>query len=164
MNNITEANAQEIHTIEFLAGLDAQLIRGQKHLQDRLKTIPGGWRDFRLAVTTTERVIDAVYDTLPKKTLRHMNRLSDYGEIVIRPKPAIKLPDDVQIVGSGDLKQIINAAIEGHCAICVKEYADQKACPLRKALMHIAPTGAVYRDGHCAYLDVVAGNELGKYI
>ena len=49
-DNIMEANAREIHTIEFLAGLDAQLVEGQENLRDRLRLIPNGWRDFRLAV------------------------------------------------------------------------------------------------------------------
>lgn len=37
-----DANAREIHTIEFLAGLDAQLTSGQEHLRERLQSIPGG--------------------------------------------------------------------------------------------------------------------------
>ena len=39
---IMEANAREIHVIEFLAGLDAQLIKGQGILKDRLALIPDG--------------------------------------------------------------------------------------------------------------------------
>ena len=35
---------------------------------------------------------------------------------------------------------------------------------LDKTLMNIAPTAAVHKDGLCAYIDVVAGNELGEYI
>lgn len=70
-----DANAREIHTIEFLAGLDAQLTSGQEHLRERLQSIPGGWRNYRLAVTTTQRVLDAIYETLPTKTLKHMMRL-----------------------------------------------------------------------------------------
>lgn len=93
-----------------------------------------------------------------------MARLHDYGQIVIRPKPLIKMPDDVHIVDAADLKMLINAVIENKCAICVEDIAGQKACALRKALHHIAPTESVYRDGKCSYLDVAAGNELGKYI
>lgn len=38
---IMETNAREVHIIEFLAGLDAQLVNGQKILEGRLKKIPG---------------------------------------------------------------------------------------------------------------------------
>lgn len=159
-----DANAREIHVIEFLAGLDAQLIEGQEHLKERLMAIPGGWRNFRLAVTTTERVLDALYETLPTKTLRHMTRLHECGEIVIRKKPLIPLPDDTQIVGNEDLKVLINSAVGNECAICVKERGEQRSCRLRGALKLIAPTAALNRDGSCEYRDVAAGNELGEYI
>lgn len=161
---VMEANAREIHSIEFLAGLDAQLVQGQETLKERLQLIPGGWRNFRLAVSTTERVLDAIYKTLPDKTLKHMRRLCQCGQIVIRPKPAIKMPDDLHIVDAADLRMLINCVIENKCAICVEDIAGQKACALRKALHHIAPTEDVRRDGRCNYLDVAAGNELGKYI
>ena len=161
---IMEANAREVHSIEFLAGLDAQLVQGQETLKKRLQTIPGGWRNFRIAVSTTERVLDAIYETLPEKTKRHMMHLYNCGQIIIRPKPMIKMPDDVHIVGAEDLKMLINRVVENECAICVKDYAGQKGCSLRKALLRIAPTESVYQDGRCSYLDVAAGNEPGKYI
>ena len=163
-NNIMEANAREIHTIEFLAGLDAQLVEGQEILRDRLRLIPNGWRDFRLAAKSTERVLDAVYNTLPNKTLIHMQKLAQNGQIVIRPKPTVKMHDDMQIVCADDLKLLINTTIASECAICVKDAKEQRKCKLRKALMNIAPTAAVHKDGLCAYVDVVAGNELGEYI
>ena len=161
---IIEANAREVHVIEFLAGLDAQLVQGQDFLRERLKLIPNGWRDFRLAAKSTERVLDAVYNTLPNKTLVHMQNLAKYGQIVIRPKPTVRMHDDMQIVCADDLKLLINAAIASECLMCVKDAREQKKCKLRKTLMNIAPTAAVHKDGLCAYIDVVAGNEFGEYI
>ena len=38
----SELNALEIHGIEFLAGLDAQLYRFNGPLEPRLKSIPNG--------------------------------------------------------------------------------------------------------------------------
>lgn len=163
-NNIMEANGKEIHCIEFLAGLDKQLHDGQDVLKERLKLIPNGWRDFRMAVSTIERLLDRIYGTLPQDTMVHMNRICSYGQVIIRPRPLVKLNDDVQIVGAAELRMLINTCVGNECGICVKDHAQQKGCKLRKALKNIAPTGAVHRDGRCSYLDVVAGNELGKYI
>ena len=161
---IMEANAREIHVIEFLAGLDAQLIKGQEILRDRLALIPNGWRNFRLAVSTVEKLIDSVYETLPARTLKHMDRLCQYGEIIIRPKPMIKMPDDVQIVTNDDLKLLINKVVAAECAVCLKNPQEQKGCKLRKALQNVAPTAEVYRNGLCSYVDVAAAHELGDYI
>lgn len=161
---IMEPNSREVHAIEFLAGLDNQLASNQDALRPRLEKIPNGWRDYRLAVTRTEKVLDAVYETLPDKTLRHMERLCLHGEVVIRPKPLIKMPDDVQIVPTEDLRMLINSAMQSECAICVKDCREQKKCRLRKALSTIAPANNVTADGLCPYTNVVAKCEYGQYI
>lgn len=161
---VMETNAREVHNIEFLAGLDAQLVSGQKILENRLKKIPGTWRDFRLAVTTTERVLDAVYETLPTKTLLHMQRIRQCGEVIIRPRPAIKMPDDVQIVNKDDLKLLINTAIAAECAVCLKDKRGQKKCKLRSAMQTIAQPQELKDDGLCPYTHVAEGSEYGDYI
>lgn len=162
---VIPANAREIHIIEFLAGLDCQLMQGQEILKPRLDHIPNGWRDFRLAVTRTQKVLDRVYETLPTKTLKHMDRLCRLGEVVIRPKPLIRSPqDDVQIVTNADLKVLINTSIAAECAMCVKDGREQKKCTLRSVLETIAPTAAVKANGLCAYTEVATQNELGHYI
>ena len=158
------ANAREIHNIEFLAGLDAQLFQGQKILEPRLRQIPNAWRNFRLVVSLTEKILDGVYATLPPRTLQHMDKLARFGQIIIRPKPLIKMPDDVQIVQNDDLKLLVNTAISAECAMCLKDAQRQKKCKLRRALENIVPTEAVHENGLCAYTDVAAGNALGEYI
>ena len=161
---IIEPNAREIQAIEYLAAIDCQLIASQKQLENRLKQIPNGWRDYRLATTRIERVLDAVYETLPEKTLKHLYRLSTNGEVVIRPKSITKRPDDVQIVGTDDLKMLINVAMASECAVCMKDIREQKRCKLRKALECIAPAKELPANGLCAYAEVAANSEYGMYI
>ena len=161
---IMEANSREVHAIEFLAGLDAQICANEQNLKERLQSIPNGWRDYRLALKTMERVIDAVYATLPEKTIRHMARLCAVGEVVIRPKPALTKGAYCQVVDNEDLKFLINRAMEGCCAICLKEPAEVRGCPMRKVMMRIAPPDALRRDGICDYRDVAARCEMGEYI
>ena len=157
-------NARELHIIEFVAGLHAQIKKGEEILKPRLDAIPGGWMNYRTASSRIEKVLDGIYQTLPMKTLRHMDRLCQCGEVIIRPKPAIKMPDDTRIVLSDDLKMLINVAITNECAMCIKDGREQKKCALRKALENIAPTAGVSKKGLCAYVEVAAQNELGKYI
>ena len=161
---IMDTNAREIHVIEFLAGLDAQLASAQTVLEARIRKIPNGWRDFRLALTKTEKLLDALYKTLPTKTLMHMQRICQYGEVIIRPKPAIKMPDDVQILPKDDVKQLINIALAAECAVCLKDARQQKKCKLRGALQTIAQPQVLKNDGLCPYTHVAAGNEYGEYI
>lgn len=161
---VTPTNAREVHVIEYLAGLDKQLANAETILKDRLKTIPNGWRDFRLARTRVEKVLDSVYKTLPIKNLYHMQKVLGFGEVIIRPKPAIKMPDDVQILLKDDLKYLLNVAISAECAVCLKDAKQQKKCKLRSALSTIAQPAVLKNDGLCPYTHVAEQNEYGRYI
>lgn len=162
--SIMEANSREIHNIEYLACLDARLADGEKILEKRLRAIPNGWRNFRLAFTTVEKLLKQIYLTLPDKTVMHFDKMYQFSEVVIRPKPAIKLPDDVQFVNTDDLRLLINLAIKHECAVCLRDAREQKKCKLRKALMHIAPPAELLADGLYNYVYVASENEYGEYI
>lgn len=159
-----ELNSRELHAVEFLAGLDARLKAGESYLEERLKSTPGAWRDYRLAMTMLEKALVAVYDTVPDKTMHRLMMLVEHGEIVIRPKPAATAGAYVQIIANEDLKVIINRAIEGDCAMCLKSGGEVKACTLRRTLMMVAPPEELANDGMCPYQHVAQGKELGKYI
>lgn len=160
----SELNALEIHGIEFLAGLDAQLYRFNGPLEPRLKSIPNGWRDYRLAMTLVEKVLDKLYDTMPTKTLLKFQRLNEISEVIVRPRPASRKGQYMQIVDNDDLKLLINKAIEHECAICMRRGGEVRSCPLRRALMDIAPPEELVKDGSCNYQAVAQQNELGEYI
>lgn len=160
---VIEANGLEMHWIEILAAMDAQLERGEAALKDRLSKIPNGWRDYRLASKTVARVITALYATLPEKNMRHMRMLVDHGEVVIRQKRAVR-SDYVQMVANDDLKQLVNRVIASECAMCLNDAIAQKHCPLREVLERTAPTEKLKPNGLCEYLDVAAEYELGEYL
>lgn len=160
---IMETTSKEVHAIEFLAGLDCQLVMSEKHIEQRLRSIPGAWQKYRTALTFIEKVLEQVYDTLPKKTLKHMEMLSKQGEVIIRPRPAVRY-DDVQIVGSDDLKLLINKTIASECAVCLKDGGEVRSCPLRKALMTVVPPVELPKDSSCAYKNVALDCEYGEYI
>ena len=157
-----DANAHEVHAIEFIAGLDAQLSNNERYLEKRLKSIPDGWRKYRCAKKLLEQVIDGLYDTLPTKTMLHMQRLLNSGEIVIRPKPIIR--DYVQIIPNDTVEFLINEVIKNNCALCLDRGSDVKKCKIRKIMVTIAPTGDYPKDGSCCYQHVAQGHAYGDYL
>lgn len=162
---VVEASSREVHFIEFVAGLDAQLTNGEKHLEQRLKSIPDAWRQYRIAKSSVDKVIRGLYETLPEKTQKHMTDLCARGEVVIRPKPVGKQYDDVQIVQTADLKLLINCTMAAECAMCMKEGREQKKCELRKALMCICPPTEFNKNSTlCPYVDVANKCDVGHYI
>lgn len=159
-----EANGREVKVIEFLAALHAQLLEGQECLEPRLRGIPDGWRRYKVALANVDWVLSRIYETLPVRTLRHMQRICEIGEIRIRPRPAIPLPDDVQIAPNDDLRTLINAAMAADCAICLKPANEQRGCKLRRALMRIVPPAELGGGSACEYAEAARQSDLGEYI
>lgn len=155
-------NAYELHNLELIAGLDAQLHHGETALKSRLQTIPNGWRDFRMCTSRIARLLIQLYDTAPLRTLKHMQNLCAHGEIIIRLRQPVKT-DEMQVVSNKDLKFLINTAMAAKCTMCFENAAGIKACQLRKTLMLIAPPDTV-NTMSCPYRDIIEQNEVGKYI
>ena len=158
---IMDCNSRELHRIELIAALDAQLQGGEEPLKKRLQTIPNAWRDYRMCLTRLGRLVEQVYHTLPTKTLKHMAALCQHGEVLIRFKPVVA--NDAQLIMTSDLKELINTAMEAKRTICFEDRAGVKACRLRKALMDIAPPKDLSL-GDCPYRYVIEHSDRGDYI
>ena len=162
MMAIREMNSKELHRFELLACLDVQLMGGQEPLEARLRSIPNGWRDYKLALTLVGKLVQKLYDTMPDKAIQHMVQLMRHGEAVVRMKP-IGGGQYFQPVDVKDLKILINTCIDSECLICGKEGTDIRKCPLRRALSVIAPPVDAEK-GECAYRYVVEHSKVGEYI
>lgn len=162
---VYDVNSHELHCIAFLAGLDSQLHVHEQHIEQRLKRIPGAWRDYRLALRMIEKVVDAVYATMPGKTKQRLIMLHENGEVVIRPRPASATRAYVQIVANEDMKIIANKAIENECAICMKREGEVRSCALRRALLTVCPPTQINDEGGgCPYQNVAQSHDLGHYM
>lgn len=159
---VKEMNSRELHRVELIAALDAQLEGGQEPLKSRLQTIPNGWRDYRMIHTRLGRLITQIYDTMPISRVKYMLTLCKYGEVLVRVKPAARSDENILMPVSA-LRVLINAAMSEHCTMCFKGRDEVKACKLRKALIEAAPPVDLSL-GECPYRYVVENNDSGEYI
>ena len=159
-----EVTSREMRAIEVIAGLDNRLSNDGKYLEERLKSIPDLWRQFRMAQVATQKVIDGLYATVPPKVLIHMRGLQTNGELVFRPRSPLNKRTDVQIVLSNDLKFLINSVMADNCAMCLKTDKDINKCELRKVLMNVAPFAEKSKTGSCEYVNIATNHELGDYV
>lgn len=155
-------NGREMQVIEYLAVAECELGKGERTLRERLDMIPNGWRQWRLMTVVTQKLLEQVYDTMPVKSLKHMRDICQYGEMLIRMRPAVRPPERM-MVDDADMRTIINTAMEAECAICIRDAREIKACKLRRALMGIAPPNELPVNG-CGYRDVAVQSEHGNYI
>lgn len=161
----TEANSREIHAIEFIAGLDNRLAKDGKYLENRLRSVPDLWRQYRIAKTATEKVIDGLYETLEPKVLARLTRLCTFGEVYFRYESPVNKATDAQLVLDKDIDVLVNTAMSSTCAFCMKTGTEIKECELRRSLMNIAPPTVLFEGSSlCEYAAVAHDNELGDYI
>lgn len=155
-------NGQEMRVIEYLAAMDSKITQSGEALRERLKDIPNGWRQWRLMAVTTDRLLAQLYDTMPIKNLRHIQNICDYGEIIIRIAPVSRVPEHT-LISEDDLRVVFNTAMAAECAICLKDGKEIDRCPLRRAMLSIAPPSEDPPIG-CGYRNHAMASEYGKYI
>lgn len=155
-------NGREMKCIEYIVGLDNRLFEAGEALKRRLAVIPNGWRDWRLMVTTCGRLMEAIYGTLPQKSLLYLQNLCKHGEILIRYIPASRSPEWMMI-RDVDLRVLVNKAMAAECAVCMKEGAEIRTCALRKALICNCPPREDAPTG-CGYRAAAMSSEYGHYI
>lgn len=159
---ITEMRSKELHRLEYIVALDAQLHGGEEPLKGRLQGIPGGWDDYRMIRVKLSDLVRKLYETVPTSTLKHFHALEKAGEVVIRLK-TIDARGKMSCMMTSDLRMLINTCMADECAMCLKDTADIKACPLRKTLMNVAPP--VNKPGReCPYSEAAIECDLGNYV
>ena len=160
-----EANAYEMRAIEYLAALDAQAQRTKGTLEQRLRLIPGGWRDICMVTAKLAKLLEGIYATMTPRQYHHMEIMANEAEVFVRQKPVVRTANSHLVpVKTDDLRWIVNAVMSLECSICLKSEREQKGCELRKRLMCLAPPLDIPKNRVCPYLHVVTQNDPGDYV
>ena len=155
-------NGRELKVIEWLLVLDSRFAEAGDALRGRLRHVPGGWRDWRLMETLCRKLLAEIYCTLPNKTMTYIERMRSFGEALVRFSPASRSPEWL-LVRDVDMKAIINTAIAAECAVCMKEGKAIDRCPLRRAMIDLAPPHEEPETG-CGYREAAMASEYGHYL
>ena len=151
----TQANSRELRTIEMIAALERRIDGDGGLLEERLRSVPDLYRQYRIAQSAMSKVVDGLYDTLPLNTLLRLQRQNQNSEVVIRPTSVSSSSLDTKIVLEKDLRALVEAARISYCSMCINTGSELKECQLRKVLMSIAPPEELGKGYLCEY----AGNE-----
>lgn len=123
------------------------------NLTERIKTIPHGWRDFRLLCWLIDHFEDMLLDTVPTKKLMALKAELRNSKVALRvgwsgiPTPGVAHIDEKAFI------QLLNMLVGMECWSCDKTGRDIKKCPIRNAYMdclHYEPSPVEKRtDGLC---------------
>ncbi|MBO4794309.1 MAG: hypothetical protein J5556_07080 [Deltaproteobacteria bacterium] len=140
MANNTELRLRygELQAFLLLAGFSDALIRGEPLLEERLRLIPGGWRDFRLMRAKGEPLVRALHQTFPKNKRDAVFAEWKRLEVSVDPKPPLGLPQREKeahvVVPLDALEELVDVVTDWECTTCMLDGKQQKACKLRKRL------------------------------
>ena len=125
---------REYQAIRALFGTQNSLIFAQKDLEQRLKVVPEGWRDFRLVYSVLEKLLTRLLRTVPSQKLLSMKReLKDtYCEVKVKGAVGPLDGDLLRVVPQKDLETVVNAAMQMNCFAC--DRCDYKKCALYQAI------------------------------
>ena len=127
--------------------------KGAKTLEKRLRSIPRGWMRFRQAMGLLDRMFDTLVPTINDRQLAQINNTIKNGEVTVKLKRAGAYDDDMNVVRADALAVAVGTAMRAECMLCVKERADLKRCPLRKAIDELCPPES-YKTSTCVYRDL----------
>lgn len=127
----------EMRVLEYLAAMDSKIIESGEAMRERLREIPNGWRQWRLMASTLNRLLVQLYGIIPIKNLRHIQNICAHGEVLIRMRPATRVPE-YTLINEDDIREVANVAMSAECTICMKQSKEIDRCRLRQAMLNIA--------------------------
>lgn len=103
-------------------------------LKKRLKLIPGGWRDARLIMAVSKRLLTKVCETIPQKKLAMIRKELDSTtcEITVKNTISPTKKEAFTYVEEETLERVTSLAMEMNCMFCEKCGKDARNCQLRK--------------------------------
>lgn len=163
----TKPNRVEHEFMMDLMMLRNSLANRMEGARERMEQVnPQAWRDMRLLFSLVCRLQDQLMATMPAKRQEYylaMCRSYHYeliGNGPIRNKRIIPITDS-------HLAAITEACMEHECGMCIRDGDEIRKCPIREALMEVAPPTRV-ADGdrwiQCEYRGAAGSLVLGEDI
>lgn len=117
------------------------LKKGEPWLKDRIRTIPNGWRDYKMIMSRMDWLTEELVHTIPTRKLLAMRQDMKNAQmrIYMQGAPASDTYRDVVSVDEEALIELIDVVISMECMLCEKKGNAMKKCPYLKIIESILP-------------------------
>lgn len=158
------------HENQFMMDLmllrNAILLRAEK-VKDRLGMVnPHAWRDLRLLFSLVDRIQKELISTMPDSRIEYYDALARHGRYHLDVEGPIRKGRAV-VITDMKLAALCEAVMESECVMCLKDGKDIETCPIREALLEVAPPSETQVDGsvyRCEYAgaagQLIEGHEV----
>lgn len=123
------------------------------------------WRDIRLLTRLVDKIQEAMMETMPPGRDEYYSAYARHGHYELRIDSPVRNARHV-LISDINLAAICEAAMENECLMCMREGGEINQCPLREALLEVAPPTEVRESGwrQCEYRnaagDLIHGREI----
>ena len=132
-------------TVQRLRGAELEslfaLLAGMKEIQaakesmeNRFRSIPGGYRDISMIYAVLSKLIDKLLETVPDDKRQSLRRNAKYMVYRVYPAKPVSLPGDEAVVYAKDLSVLAKTAHDYACTACDN---DCNKCEIGQALDRI---------------------------
>lgn len=148
-----EAGGNELRSIQMWAMWDAVLQFYAPTLEKRLRTIPNGWRQYRMIQTAVNKLLAQLYDTLPNSTMSRIVTQQKALEMRLLPKSATH--KEYFVLPYDDFLELLKYVDDGSCRMCLGDKETARRCPVRRILRDQVPPmeGTCHKISGCPYSD-----------
>lgn len=128
---------REYYATRELFGIVSTFNKNEEQLERRVREIPGGWRDLKLIMAVSEKLMKGILRTIPKKKLAVIQKELTNTEVLVNVRNAIAPhartdTDGFTYVSQRALERITQRVVDFECFCCQKQGAEAKHCQLRR--------------------------------
>lgn len=118
---------REYQGLRSLFGSKNSLEINWTELTKRVKSIPNGYRDLRMLMSVTDKLLYKILETIPTERLKTIKKELDltYCKVELA-SPMTKIDSAMVVVDEGPLYRLISEAVKYHCIGCDMTHKDAK--------------------------------------
>ena len=162
----TKPDRRENELMMNLMVLRNTLVRNAPAARERAKRAGKWvWRDLRLMLRLVIKTQEALLQTMPESRRDYYMAYAMNGHYELRMDGPVRTPRHV-LITDVHLGSITEAAMGSECVMCLREGSEIGKCPLREALLEVAPPTEL-QEGHwrkCEYRgaagDLIHGRDV----
>lgn len=122
---VIRANREHINALFAMFASVQELEKAQEVMENRIRAVPNGWRQVRLASVTINNLVDDLCKTFPVEKLVSINRMLPHMRYKVQcGVSASSLKENENLIESDDLDTIALFAHE-QCKLCIDQNCSQ---------------------------------------
>lgn len=137
----TNLSGREYYTLRSLMAVVSTFEGCASDIEQRVRTIPNGYRDLRLIIATANRLFEKLLSTIPEKKLKQIQHEIRFTRIEVKVNPDYtgSKGNPFTYVPQNNLEWLEEKVTDMECAFCEKTCKESKKCEVRRnieALYH----------------------------